>query len=91
MILEVLTDIKAVNNAFWREKLNDIVEAISVRQCVRRSDFGRGEIRLALIGAKAGGLLDVRNFVDYFAEYFEISRATLYNYLKAIAADDGNG
>lgn len=82
---------QALFNADWREKLNDIVEAVSARQCVRRSDFGRGEIRLALIEAKAGGLLDIRNFVDYFAEYFEISRATVYNYLKAIAADDGNG
>lgn len=73
----------ALFNSDWREKLNDIVEAISVEKCVRRSDFGRAEITLALVEARANGLLDIRNFVDYFGEYFDISRATVYNYLKA--------
>ena len=71
-------------SADWREKLNDIVEAISVEHCVRRSDFGRNEIMHVLVQARANGLLDIRNFVDYFGEYFDISRATVYNYLKAI-------
>lgn len=73
-------------SADWREKLNEIVAAISTQKCVRRSDFGRAEIILALIEARSHGLLDVRNFVDYFGEYFEISRATVYNYLKAAQA-----
>ncbi|KOY00720.1 hypothetical protein AM274_19250 [Pseudomonas nunensis] len=77
---------EALFSADWREKLNEIVEAISAEKCVRRSDFGRAEIMLALIEARAHGLLDVRNFVDYFGEYFEISRATVYNYLKAVQA-----
>ncbi|WP_339497810.1 helix-turn-helix transcriptional regulator [Pseudomonas canadensis] len=74
-------------SADWRETLNDIVEKISVEHCVRRSDFGRTEIMLVLAQAQANGLLDIRNFVDYFGEYFEISRATVYNYLKAIARE----
>lgn len=73
----------ALFNSDWREKLNDIVEAISVEKCVRRSDFGRAEIMLALVEARANGLLDIRNFVEYFGEYFDISRATVYNYLRA--------
>lgn len=77
---------EALFSADWREKLNEIVEAIAAEKCVRRSDFGRAEIMLALIEARAHGLLDVRNFVDYFGEYFEISRATVYNYLKAVQA-----
>ncbi|MGE8143773.1 helix-turn-helix transcriptional regulator [Pseudomonas frederiksbergensis] len=77
---------EALFSADWREKLNEIAEAISAEKCVRRSDFGRAEIMLALIEARAHGLLDVRNFVDYFGEYFEISRATVYNYLKAAQA-----
>ena len=38
---------------------------------------------LTLAHARAAGLLDIRNFIDYFSEYFDISRATVYNYLKA--------
>ncbi|PHX44229.1 hypothetical protein AO284_32910, partial [Pseudomonas sp. NZIPFR-PS2] len=75
-------------SADWRETLNDIVEKISVEHCVRRGDFGRTEIMLVLIQARANGLLDIRNFVDYFGEYFEISRATVYNYLKAIPQEN---
>lgn len=74
----------ALFSADWRETLNDIVEKISVEHCVRRNDFGRTEIMLVLTQARANGLLDIRNFVDFFSEYFEISRATVYNYLKAI-------
>lgn len=73
-------------SADWREKLNEIVEGIAKQKCVRRDDFGRAEIMLALVEAKTHGLLDIRNFVDYFGEYFEISRATVYNYLKAVQA-----
>jgi D-arginine utilization repressor len=76
---------EALFSADWREKLNDIVEAISVEKSIRPSDFGRAEMTLALAEAKANGLLDVRNFVDYFGEYFDISRATVYNYLRAAA------
>ncbi|WP_231740524.1 MULTISPECIES: transcriptional regulator [Pseudomonas] len=67
----------------WREQLNAIVQAISVKQNVRQSEFGRTEIMLTLAHARAAGLLDIRNFIDYFSEYFDISRATVYNYLKA--------
>ena len=67
----------------WREQLNAIVQAISVKHNVRQSDFGRAEIMLALAQARTAGLLDIRNFIDYFGEYFGISRATVYNYLKA--------
>ncbi|WP_397453360.1 transcriptional regulator [Pseudomonas sp. NA-150] len=74
---------EALFSGDWREKLNDIVEAVSARQCVRRSDFTRKEIMLVAVEARANGLFDVRSFVDYFAEYFDISRATVYNYLRA--------
>lgn len=77
---------EALFSADWREKLNEIVEAISTEKCLRRSDFGRTEIMLVLVEARANGLLDVRNFVDYFGEYFEISRATVYNYLRSVQA-----
>jgi predicted transcriptional regulator YheO len=75
---------EALFSADWREKLNDIVEAIATENSLRPSDFGRAEITLALAEARANGLLDVRNFVDYFGEYFSISRATVYNYLRAV-------
>jgi len=71
-------------SADWREKLNEIVDVICAEKSVRRSDFGRAEIILALTEARAHGLLDIRNFVDYVGEYFEISRATVYNYLKVV-------
>lgn len=80
---------EALFSADWREKLNDIVEAISIEKCVRRSDFGRAEIMLALVEARANGLFDIRNFVDYFGEYFNISRATVYNYLRAAPQTQG--
>lgn len=69
--------------ADWREQLHGIVEAICSEYSVRQSDFGRAEIMLVLAQARTDGLLDVRGFVDYFGEYFSISRATVYNYLKA--------
>lgn len=79
----------ALFSADWREKLNDIVAAICTEKSVRRSDFGRTEIMLALVEARANGLFDIRNFVDYFAEYFDISRATVYNYLRAAPQASG--
>jgi predicted transcriptional regulator YheO len=74
----------------WKERLNDIVETVSASSRVRTIDFGRTEITFVLAEAKACGLVDVRNFADYFAEYFEISRATVYNYLRAVPEPAGS-
>ncbi|TCK34889.1 putative transcriptional regulator YheO [Paraburkholderia sp. BL8N3] len=67
----------------WKERLNEIAEQVSAQCCVRTSDFGRTEITLVLAQARADGLLSVRNFIDHVGEYFGVSRATVYNYLKA--------
>ncbi|MGY2222533.1 helix-turn-helix transcriptional regulator [Pseudomonas gingeri] len=75
---------EALFKADWREKLNEIVERISLETSVRKSEFGRREITLALAEARASGLLEIRNFMEYLTDYFEISRATVYNYLKAV-------
>lgn len=74
---------EALFAADWREKLNDIVESYCAEHCLRRSDFGRNEIIQVLVLARANGLLEVRNFADYLVDYFEISRASVYNYLRA--------
>ncbi|WP_395610361.1 transcriptional regulator [Pseudomonas sp. B22129] len=70
----------------WREKLNEIVEAVAASNNLKPSDFGRAEIIQALVQAREHGLLDVRNFVDYVGDYFKISRASVYNYLRAATA-----
>lgn len=70
----------------WREKLNEIIDTLAASNNLKPSDFGRGEIIQVLVQAREHGLLDVRNFVDYVGDYFKISRASVYNYLRAAAS-----
>ncbi|WET10075.1 helix-turn-helix transcriptional regulator [Pseudomonas sp. D3] len=70
----------------WREKLNEIIETLAAANHLKPADFGRGEIIQVLVQAREHGLLDVRNFVEYVGDYFKISRASVYNYLRAAAA-----
>lgn len=76
---------EALFRSDWREQLNEIIEALAAANNLRPSDFGRAEIIQVLVQARVHGLLDVRNFVDYIGDYFKISRASVYNYLRAAA------
>lgn len=79
---------EALFSSDWREKLNEIIEALAATNNLRPGDFGRGEIIQVLVQARVHGLLDVRNFADYIGDYFKISRASVYNYLRVAAQVD---
>jgi len=66
----------------WKEKINRYVSAYLKQHGLRLESLDRGEKRQLLFTLQKEGAFDTKNAASYIADVLQISRATVYNYLK---------
>ena len=69
----------------WRELINNYVSTYLRQQGVRLESLSRAEKRDLLLALQREGAFKTKNAASYVAEVLQISRATVYNYLKGAA------
>jgi D-arginine utilization repressor len=66
----------------WREKINIYVSSYLKQHALRLESLDRAEKKKLLLALHQEGAFDTKNAASYIAEVLQISRATVYNYLK---------
>ncbi|MBI5345982.1 MAG: PAS domain-containing protein [Chlamydiae bacterium] len=66
----------------WREKINIYVSTYLKQQALRLESLDRSEKQKLLLALQKEGAFETKNAASYIADVLQISRATLYNYLK---------
>lgn len=66
----------------WRDKINLYVSAYLNQHALRLESIDRAEKRKLLLALQKEGAFDTKNAASYIADVLQISRATVYNYLK---------
>ena len=66
----------------WREKINIYVSTYLKHRALRLESLDRAEKRELLLALHQEGAFDTKNAAAYIADVLQISRATVYNYLK---------
>lgn len=66
----------------WREKINIYVSSYLKQNALRLESLDRAEKRKLLLALHGEGAFDTKNAASYIADVLQISRATVYNYLK---------
>lgn len=66
----------------WREKINMYVSTYLKQRALRLETLDKTEKKKLLIALQKEGAFDTRNAASYIADVLQISRATVYNYLK---------
>jgi len=66
----------------WREKINMYVSGYLKQHALRLESLDRAEKKKLLLALHAEGAFDTKNAASYIADVLQISRATVYNYLK---------
>lgn len=66
----------------WKEKINRYVSTYLKQHGLRLESLDRGEKRQLLFTLQKEGAFDTKNAASYIADVLQISRATVYNYLK---------
>lgn len=72
----------------WREKINTYVSSYLKQQALRLESLDKGEKKKLLFALHQEGAFDTKNAASYVAEVLQISRATVYNYLKEISHEN---
>lgn len=66
----------------WREKINTYVSTYLKQHALRLESLDKAEKRKLLLALEKEGAFDTKNAASYIADVLQISRATVYNYLK---------
>lgn len=66
----------------WREKINLYVSSYLKQHALRLESIDRTEKKKLLLALQKEGAFDTKNAASYIADVLQISRATVYNYLK---------
>ena len=66
----------------WREKINIYVSTYLKQNGLCLESLDRGEKRKLLLLLLKEGAFETKNAASYVAEVLQISRATVYNYLR---------
>lgn len=66
----------------WREKINQYVTSYLQQQGLRLEALDRGEKKKLLLALHKEGAFNTKNGASYVADVLQISRATVYKYLK---------
>lgn len=66
----------------WREKINSYVSTYLKQHALRVESLDKSEKRKLLLALQKEGAFDTKNAASYIADVLQISRATVYNYLK---------
>ena len=66
----------------WKEKINIYVSNYLKQNALRLDSLDRNEKRKLILALHLEGAFDTKNAASYIAEVLQISRATVYNYLK---------
>ncbi len=66
----------------WREKINIYVLNYLKERGLRFESLDRGEKQKLLLALQKEGAFETKNAASYVAQVLQISRATVYNYLK---------
>lgn len=66
----------------WREKINMYVSSYLKQQALRLESLDKVEKKKLLFALHQEGAFNTKNAASYVADVLQISRATVYNYLK---------
>ena len=66
----------------WREKINLYVTSYLKQHALRLESLDKAEKQKLLLALHKEGAFETKNAAAYIADVLQISRATLYNYLK---------
>lgn len=66
----------------WREKINIYVSSYLKQHALRLESLDKTEKKKLLLSLHNEGAFDTKNAASYVADVLQISRATVYNYLK---------
>lgn len=66
----------------WREKINVYVSSYLKQHALRLDSLDKAEKKKLLLALHKEGAFNTKNAASYVAEVLQISRATVYNYLK---------
>jgi predicted transcriptional regulator YheO len=66
----------------WREKINIYVSSYLNQNGLRLESLDKVERKKLLLALQKEGAFDTKNAASYIADVLQISRATVYNYLK---------
>jgi predicted transcriptional regulator YheO len=66
----------------WREKINIYVSTYLKENALRLESLNKEEKKKLLLALQKEGAFETKNAAFYIAEVLQISRATVYNYLK---------
>jgi predicted transcriptional regulator YheO len=66
----------------WREKINIYVSSYLKQHALRLESLDKLEKKKLLLALHKQGAFDTKNAASYIADVLQISRATVYNYLK---------
>ena len=66
----------------WREKINIYVSSYLKQQALRLESLNKAEKKKLLLALHKEGAFNTKNAASYVADVLQISRATVYNYLK---------
>ena len=66
----------------WREKINIYVSSYLKQHALRLESLDKAEKKKLLLALHNEGAFDTKNAASYVADVLQISRATVYNYLK---------
>ena len=73
----------------WREKINTYVSAYLKQHALRLESLDKAEKRKLLLALQKEGAFDTKNAASYISYVLQISRATVYNYLKRSNENSG--
>lgn len=74
----------------WREKINIYVSSYLKQHALRLESLDKTEKKKLLLALHQEGAFDTKNAASYVAEVLQISRATVYNYLKEISHENSS-
>jgi predicted transcriptional regulator YheO len=66
----------------WREKINIYVSAYLKRHALHLESLNKVEKQSLILALHKEGAFETKNAASYIADVLQISRATVYNYLK---------
>lgn len=66
----------------WKEKINIYVSSYLKQHALRLESLDKAEKKKLLLALHAEGAFNTKNAASYVADVLQISRATVYNYLK---------
>lgn len=81
----IMTNVEKVDLLFkndWREKINSYVSNYLQKKGLHLASLSRVEKQKLLLELRQEGAFETKNAATYVADVLQISRATVYNYLK---------